>query len=243
MKEGAAQMPKIMQEVNAPKDISLRFFEYMSREFLSEYDLIHRTRLIETMNRCEALLGFDKNVVELGGLSTLARYLSDCEGIKVEEYSKDLRYPFSMDDESQDLVFMLEVLEHLSDAHRPDSKIEEIAMFTMSGAISCLCEVRRVLKPGGYCVLTTPNAASVDAIGRILLKMHPYQYEPHVREYSIADISKMAHRVGLKVVEVSTFFSWNALPGVDRRALLDTIERMDYDSSDRGDDIYIVLQK
>lgn len=226
----------------ATESLAERFGAHLQAQPLSEYDATHAVRLSETLHRCEQLFTQGVRVLELGGLSLLSRFLIEHEGIAVAEYTEDLRKPLVTPSASQDVVLMLEVLEHLNDYHTADSVISEIAMFTGSGARCCLREVKRVLAPGGHCVLTTPNAISVDALGRVLLKRHPFQYPPHVREYAPDDVAELAREAGFEIVLATTFFSWNALPGADRGTLLKLIADAGYDPSDRGDDMMLMLR-
>lgn len=219
------------------------FEDYINDGSLSEYEYTHTIRFIETWRRMEHLFNGGEHAVELGGISLLARYMREHRGVEVSEYVRDLREPLQLPDAAFDAVLMLEVLEHLKDRDTAESPIEEIAMFTRSGAISCLREVNRILKPGGYLILTTPNACSVDAMGRILLGLHPFQYEPHVREYAPRDVRMLAEETGFSCLTVSTFFSWNALPGFSRDKLIKVLIDLDYDASDRGDDMFCLLQK
>lgn len=224
-------------------DLVQRFEAYLDAAAVSDYNQIHRVRFIETLRRMGPVLTRRQRAVELGGLSRVASFLAETLAWDVTEYFQDLRMPLSLDTDTFDVVLMLEVLEHLNDRHTGDSPIEEIAMFTGSGAISCLREVHRILKPGGVLVLTTPNAASVDVIGRTLLKMHPFQYEAHVREYAPRDVETLAVTTGFAVEMNSTFFCWNALQQFDRKILLQAIAQLGYDESGRGDDAFYLFRK
>jgi SAM-dependent methyltransferase len=67
--------------------------------------------------------------------------------------------PLPFEDESVDLVYMAEVLEHLP---RPDRGVEEI---------------HRVLRPGGHLVLTTPNLACLPNRLLMLVGLQPLYAE------------------------------------------------------------------
>jgi SAM-dependent methyltransferase len=104
------------------------------------------------------------------------------------DYETD-RLPFA--DASVDGVLLCEVLEH----------------FTRD-PLHCLIEINRILKQGGFLVLTTPNAVSWYAIHRALRHEHPsrwafYSLDPvkgrnhiHVREYSVAEVEVLLHAAG-----------------------------------------------
>ena len=242
MATGADERMEAAPTIGASDRIA-RFLSYFASLELSEYDHTHRIRLIETLRRMDDVIRPGMAVIELGGLSRLAQFLAVDSSIDLQEYTKDLRFPLDLPDASFDLVLMLEVLEHLNDRHTLESPIAEIAMFTGSGAISCMQEIYRILKPGGHLVLTTPNATSVDTLGRVLLKEHPFQYKPHVREYAPGDVVQMITEAGLETASTSTFFAWNALPKINREELVRTIMSLGYEGSDRGDDLFVLAGK
>ena len=208
-----------------------------------EYARTHRLRFRETWARLQDLAGKARDVLELGALSPVGAYFRDRLGARVAAVETDLRYPpYSAADSGADMVLCLEVLEHLNDAHQPGSSIGEIAMFTHSGARAMFRECRRLLRPGGRLVLTTPNAASIDVLGNVLRRRHPFRYPPHVREYAPAEVLDLAREAGFEAERASTFFAWNAHPDVDRGALIAGLDAMGFDMSDRGDDALFVFR-
>jgi SAM-dependent methyltransferase len=90
------------------------------------------------------------------------------------------RLPF--EDEYFDVVTMLAVFEHI-DPQR---------------LVHLMAEVKRVLKPGGLCILTTP-AAWTDAVLRVLAALRlvdPAMIDEHKDAYSHAKISAILKRSG-----------------------------------------------
>jgi SAM-dependent methyltransferase len=105
--------------------------------------------------------------------------------------------PFA--DQSVDLAYSVEVLEHLEDQF----------LF--------LREVHRVLRPGGRFVLTTPNVLSLTSRLRTMLSGFPelfgslpiHGYDPqhvggHIHPVSVYFISYMAEKAGFRVTGCST---------------------------------------
>jgi SAM-dependent methyltransferase len=84
------------------------------------------------------------------------------------------RLPF--ESESFDLVWCSEVIEHL---HKPD--------FAMS-------ELRRVTRPGGHLVLTTPNSYALLFRAMALFGFTPQriQRKDHIQFFDLADIERLA---------------------------------------------------
>jgi len=95
--------------------------------------------------------------------------------------------PVGLPDDYADVVFMLEVIEHLEDAQ-------------LQGALR---EVNRLLKTGGYLVATTPNKEDLDAKKRICPDcgaiFHPKQ---HIRSWSAQTLTDALHHFGFKSVSV-----------------------------------------
>jgi SAM-dependent methyltransferase len=104
--------------------------------------------------------------------------------------------PYPLEDESFDVVLLTEVLEHLRDYP----------------ALS-LAEARRLLRPGGLLVLTTPNAAYILnrlrlAVGRSVYThiddwLHGLPHARHAREYTCAELELVCRHVGLEPVLIT----------------------------------------
>jgi len=81
----------------------------------------------------------------------------------------DLNGPIPLVEACMDVVMISDVLEHLV----------ETGLF--------VAEVHRVLKPGGYAIVSTPNLASWHNVFALLLGLQPFS-GPHLIHYSQTDI-------------------------------------------------------
>jgi 2-polyprenyl-3-methyl-5-hydroxy-6-metoxy-1,4-benzoquinol methylase len=103
--------------------------------------------------------------------------------------------PYPLPSESFDVVLLTEVLEHLRDY-----------------PLKALVETRRLLRPGGLLVITTPNAASLQNRARLLLGrsvhsplrdwMFGLPHARHAREYTQSELRELVADAGLEVVRV-----------------------------------------
>jgi SAM-dependent methyltransferase len=101
--------------------------------------------------------------------------------------------PYPLDDASFDVTLMTEVLEHLRDY-----------------PLRALRQVRRILRPGGILVLTTPNAASLQNRFRLMAGrsvstplpdwMYGLPHARHAREYTARELRELVAEAGFEVV-------------------------------------------
>ncbi|MFA5951866.1 MAG: hypothetical protein WC807_16440 [Hyphomicrobium sp.] len=136
-------------------------------------------------------------------------------------------------DGSVDNVIATEVVEHISD-------INYMQATTLSGLFFFLGEVYRVLRVGGRAVISTPNAASVWALQRILLGKAPLIYDWHFREFTTEELSKIVEHVGFEIVIHNTEFVWHLW---EFSAIIDFMKANNYSIADRGDDQFLVVEK
>jgi glycosyltransferase involved in cell wall biosynthesis/SAM-dependent methyltransferase len=146
------------------------------------------------------------------------------------------RFPYP--DEHFSTVLCCELIEHL-----------------FADPMHMMGEVNRILKPGGHLVLTTPNLASLRAIGAILMGYHPGFFHSylrpadaeegdarHNREYTPREIHNLLDNSGFAVTRLETG-EFRDLPHPESRWVLHLLERYKLDTKLRGDGIYAVGRK
>lgn len=101
---------------------------------------------------------------------------------------------FPYDEATFDTVLFCEIIEHL-----------------LSDPVHALTEIRRVLKPGGVLVLTTPNVARLDNVRKIIAGDNIYDpysgygaYGRHNREYTQKELSQLLKANGFQVRTIFT---------------------------------------
>ncbi|MDQ3681082.1 MAG: class I SAM-dependent methyltransferase [Actinomycetota bacterium] len=146
-----------------------------------------------------AELGYEATAVDLGvasdewGDGPPGRMVSLLEASGVELVLWDLEEtPYPLTEATFEAVIMTEVFEHLREY-----------------PTRSLCEVRRVLRPGGRLYFTTLNAAYVMNRARLLVgnsvatPLHDWigglPHARHAREYTFDEINELMTRAGLTV--------------------------------------------
>jgi glycosyltransferase involved in cell wall biosynthesis/SAM-dependent methyltransferase len=107
---------------------------------------------------------------------------------------------FPYPDEHYDTVLCCELIEHLA-----------------ADPMHMMVEIHRILKPGGYLLLTTPNAASFRALSAILQGYHPGFFAAYIRptargeaearhnrEYAPREIRALLENSGFTVLRLET---------------------------------------
>lgn len=99
-------------------------------------------------------------------------------------------FPFT--DNSFDVVLFCEVIEHLQ-----------------NDPVKVLCEIKRILQPGGYLILTTPNVNRLENVCRMIAGANIYDpysgygpYGRHNREYNKHELARLLHFCGFEVEEL-----------------------------------------
>ena len=118
-----------------------------------------------------------------------------------------------------------------------------------------MCEVNRILKPGGHFVLTTPNITGLRGLAAILMGYHPGFFHAylrpdqtgegdarHNREYTPKEIHLLLVNSGFDVERLETG-EFRDLPHPEFRWVVHLLERYRLDTALRGDGIYAVGRK
>ena len=146
------------------------------------------------------------------------------------------RFPYP--DEHFTTVLCCELIEHL-----------------FADPMHLMCEVNRILKPGGHLLLTTPNIAGLRGVAAILQSYHPGFFHAylrpdqtgegdarHNREYTPREIHQLLENSGFEVARLETG-EFRDLPHPEFRWVVHLLERYRLDTALRGDGIYALGRK
>lgn len=201
----------------------------------------HRYRLRLSVDWLrELLLQHSESVkaLELGGASLVSDLLNEeFPAWEWRNTMSDLRQPLEFADSSVDLVVAMEVLEHLADL--PGGYNDS---FASSGVKALLDECCRVLKPGGILFITTPNAASVVHLHKLLLGSAPWFYPKHVREYTAGELVELVQGAGFEVMRCKDVHCLTVGEPFDHRPVLQLLEASGYSLGGRGDDLFLTAR-
>lgn len=186
------------------------------QDWFKGYAAGHRTRLAQDLTMIGHYAPGARSIVEIGALpliltSALAQKGGDLTGLDIapERFDGAIAAlgvdilkcdietePFPVPDASADLVLLNEVFEHL--------RIN--LLFTMS-------EIRRILKPDGILMMSTPNMRSIKGLRALLgqgrgawccpdlhsewSKLDDLGHMGHVREYTPRDVTDFLERLGI----------------------------------------------
>jgi SAM-dependent methyltransferase len=143
------------------------------------------------------------------------------------------RFPYP--DEHFDLVIAGEIIEHLT-----------------FDPMHMMLEAKRVLRDGGFLLITTPNAGSLASVGKTLDgRFNPQIYSlykrpggeeeiGHFREYTMHELGATVTAAGFEVRQLFTTFIERFLDGLP---LLKFLEENGYDPENRGEQSWCLAMK
>ena len=165
-----------------------------------EHSILHEVRYLQTYKMTPSGPG---DIADIGGPTLAQRALRelkhwDLETLPILSIDYETA-PLPYNNESLDGVLFCEVLEHF-----------------INDPLHCLIEINRILRHGGFLVLTTPNAASWFAIYQALQQRHPNRWpvyggaDPanhhhiHAREYLVSEVIILLEAAGFEITFIST---------------------------------------
>lgn len=189
----------------------------------------HFPRYIATMRILEPYMKSNMHILDVGGQNDFWEVLMKHfgENIRVENVNGDFREDFKVKRDAYDMIWSLEVVEHLSDRaslyarHRFGSDIETSRTTSIktsssvpaghhyTGIYSYYLNCVSLLKPGGYMLTTTPAADSWFGAARLMGHFRMMHFGIHFKEYSIDELTDIQQAVGLGVVSVQTVNFWD----------------------------------
>lgn len=218
----SAQDEKLLKLLSSQLDM-------VENDALRQNQTAHIYRHLEIINLCPS---GPANVLDLGSSSVYGPVLA-----KVRSYSMEAvkglafnfeadRYPF--EDASFDGTLLCEVIQQYTDD----------PMFS-------LIEINRVVKGGGFLVLTTPNVASWGAIYRALNQRHPSQWplyarghigahSLYAREYLVSEVAALVEGAGFAVQKL---YTRTCKPDITYEPI------NNYDTRNRGETIFCLARK
>lgn len=177
--------------------------KHITDENLLDSYLFHATRYFSSIQYIHKH-GMDQGIIFEAGrdhiFSDILKLSNpDCQIVHTEY---DLRRTIDIPSHTVDNIICMEVFEHITD-------IEGASEVHLHGVRNMLCEFHRVLKTGGNLFITTPNAASYDAIARIRNQKNPLSYVIHYREFSLEEMQAILERSGFVVQEIFSINAYN----------------------------------
>lgn len=267
-KEPLETVPEVQNSPSLPQletPIAQEMLLWARSEAAMTYLMLHLSRLVETI---EMLPEGDESqrVLEMGCYMQLTPLLRETRGYGevrgcyygplgswheqtaessdgrifsciIDEFDAE-RDPYPYPDGHFDAVLCTELFEHLS-----------------IDPMHCLWEINRILKPGGWVLLSTPNVCSLRAVAAILGGYHPGFFpafikpgpdgpsDPrHHREYAPREIQQGLQDAGFEVTVLRTGAYWNA-PAPEHAWVEHLLQHYEFDESLRGECIFALGRK
>ena len=218
--------------------------EYFEKLDGSSYLSKHIDRLTKSYLFLEPELKDNINILDLGSYGHFTKCIEEYNStIKTSISGFDLRYKSMYSSEDFDIVCCMEVLEHIKD--RDSDDLDDIAIRKETGVLSLMCEMNRILKPDGKLFLTTPNMSTLLSVVRILNYENPNFFLPHVKEFSINELTRILNVCGFEIEKLTTENVWGdySIENYDLSKLELFCYQNNISLDNRGDDIFLIAKK
>jgi glycosyltransferase involved in cell wall biosynthesis/SAM-dependent methyltransferase len=244
-------------------------FEYLRgwvhRPEAAGYLETHQTRLVKTLSMIPPG-GPDDRVLEMGAYLQITAALHTKLGYgevrgcyygplgKVEhrELHSEQGETFAVD---VDLFDAEKDAYPYPDGHFATVVCGELIEHLFEDPMHLMCEVNRILRPGGHFVLTTPNIAALRGIAAILQGYHPGFFPAYIkpaesgevdarhnREYAPREVEMLLENSGFTVTRLETG-EFRDAPHPEFGWVLHLLDRYRLSTELRGDGIYAVGRK
>lgn len=194
-----------------------------------DYVIRHKDRILLTIQEIIALKNIyhplcasNPRILEVGGKSIIGDVIGAVLNTPIDNTTSDLRYAWSIPDNTYDLLINSEVIEHIKDQDAGTTDFNDpyavtsLSTFNQSGLNCFLNECYRVLKPGGVMFLTTPNTASYTTFRYLINGCMAMIYKPHVREYCVKEMVQILEEHHFKQFQPpKTIQPWNKVTDED----------------------------
>jgi len=207
------------------------------------YEQVHAKRYSQSVEWVSAVAPNGARLYEMGGQGPFKDIIRHRrQDITIDASEGDLRRPSGIPECTYDGVLCMEVIEHIHDNEPEDGGIP--TEWRATGTDVVCAEAYRILKPGGFFFLTTPNAHSINVLHKVLTNQAPMVFRPHVREYTPYEIKQMGKKAGFVLKRFETIDVWNnsMQPHVKRR-IIQMIQNMAFPMAERGEDIFALFTK
>jgi len=183
-----------------------------------------------------------KSAYEVGERTNFTTVLERCMPELTIYYSEgDIRKDIKLEVDKVDLVICMEVIEHLGDI--PSDDILTTATYTGSGIRGFLTNIKKYMTEESNLFITTPNVISYRSIANTLYGVHPFCYNPHVRELTPNDVQNFLVESGFQcIIKTETVWDHHRMSPQLVKTIQNFIKQLGFNETLRGDDIFVIAK-